>query len=96
VTALARPTDPETSHEAAASLDDVRESQRRVHDLLRVFGPTTDERLVIVAIASGWHVSPSGLRTRRHELVEAGLVVDTGQRATLASGRRAVVWAVAP
>lgn len=94
--ALARPTDPETSHAAAASLDDVQESQKQVHRLLRMFGPMTDERLVLMARTTGWNVSPSGLRTRRHELVAAGLVEDTGRRDTLASGRRAIVWAVTP
>jgi hypothetical protein len=92
---LARTGDPDTSHAAAASLGDVRESQRRVHALLRE-GPATDELLFTRAFAVGWDVSPSGLRTRRHELVALGLVVDTGQRVALASGRQAIVWAVAP
>jgi len=43
---------------------------------------------------SGWlpSVSPSGLRTRRRELVDAGEVIDTGRREQLSSGRWATVW----
>ena len=37
-------------------------------------------------------LSPSGARTRRAELVVKGLVYDTGERVTLLSGRRAIVW----
>jgi hypothetical protein len=38
--------------------------------------------------------SESGLRTRRRELVDMGLVVDTGRTETLPSGRKAIVWGV--
>lgn len=91
---LARTTDPDTSHQAAASLTDVRESQRAVHRLLRVYGPTTDETLMRLANMTGLHISPSGLRTRRHELVALGLVHDTGVRVPLASGRMGICWGV--
>lgn len=39
--------------------------------------------------------SLSGIKTRRKELVVRGLVIDTGQRQKLASGRNAIVWRVA-
>ena len=39
--------------------------------------------------------SESGIRSRRAELVAAGLVVDTGDRVKLPSNRLAIVWAVA-
>jgi hypothetical protein len=92
--ATARVTDPETSHAAAASVRDVRESQRAVHRLLLLYGPATDERLVHLAELTALHISPSGLRTRRHELVALGLVQDTGHRAVMDSGRRAILWGV--
>lgn len=89
---LARRGDPATSFAAAASLGDVRESQRIAYALLLGLGPATDERLAQHAFAIGWDISPSGLRTRRHELALAGHVVDTGRRERLLSGRLAIVW----
>ncbi|WP_051103521.1 hypothetical protein [Terracoccus sp. 273MFTsu3.1] len=94
MTAVARATDPETSHEAAASVGDVRESQRFVHSLLKASGGATDEALVNTTQNLGFPISPSGLRTRRSELVRLGLVEDSGERERLASGRRAIVWRV--
>lgn len=98
-TALARNTDPSTSHEAARTVRRrlCEQVRAEVAALLEKYGPLTDED-----IAEWWTdpvlgatlpvVSPSGLRTRRAELVTAGKVVDTGERRRLASGRRAIVW----
>lgn len=101
-TAHARPTDPHTSHEAARSVggDRLRASQQAVLAVLKHHGPSTDLLLVelydMLAAAGAQPVqSPSGIRSRRHELVEAGQVVDTGRRVKLPSGRRAIVWAAA-
>lgn len=97
--ARARFTDPTTSHAAARSLseDDLRGSQRAVLACLRVYGPGSDStisgRYAARREAHGWpRQSPSGLRTRRKELADAGLIVDTGDRVTLPSGRRSIVW----
>jgi hypothetical protein len=92
-TAFARFSDPATSHEAAASVK-VRESQQKVMGLLKL-GPATDEALANRAMQHGIRISPSGLRTRRSELVALSLVVDSGVRVTTANGRKAIVWAVA-
>src|SRR5690349_12890558 len=82
--AHARRTDPETSHAAAASLTPERlaKGQAEVLNILRQ-GPMCDQRIAQTALA--WHSaqSPSGLRTRRAELVAAGLVEDSGRRETL-------------
>jgi hypothetical protein len=91
--ARARSTDPETSWDAARSIsrDGLRENQAAVLRLLRRYGPLTDEQIGELY----GHVppqSPSGLRTRRHELQELGLVEDSGERARLRSGRQAIVW----
>ena len=94
--AFARATDPETSHAAARSLDRhaIRDSQQEVLDTLRERGPLTDRALVAILFdANGKSQSPSGIRTRRSELWDLGLVADTGQRHTAPSGRREIVWA---
>jgi len=91
--AVARSTDPATSHAAAKSVK-VRESQTKVLGLLKI-GAATDEELSNRAMAHGIRISPSGLRTRRCELVDLGLVVDSGVRVTTGTGRKAIVWAVA-
>ena len=95
MSALARTSDPSTSH-AAAALVNRPESQRIVLDLLTDLGPMTDERLAHLTYMTPMNtISPSRLRTARCELQRAGLVRDTGRVATLRSGRSGVVWAVA-
>ena len=96
--AHARSTDPDTSRAAAASIseDDLRKSQQAVLRILRT-GEFTDTELVAVYQASMYEgevpkQSVSGIRTRRSELVKAGLVHDTGKRVALTSGRRSIVW----
>jgi hypothetical protein len=91
--AHARRTDPATSHEAAESLssDRLRASQNAVLAFLRRHGAMTD--IDLVERYDGLAQSPSGLRTRRKELVARGLVVDTGSWVRTPSGRRATVWA---
>lgn len=92
VEAVARSTDPPTSWAAAKSLGDLRESQSAVLAFLREHGPMTDEQLV-ARYDREPRQSPSGLRTRRKELVEDfDLVVDTGRKEKLLSGRQAIVW----
>jgi hypothetical protein len=39
--------------------------------------------------------SDSGIRSRRSELAATGLVIDTGDRKKMASGRMSIVWGVA-
>ena len=95
--AHARRTDPETSHAAAASPTPgtLRPRQAEVLNILRQ-GPMHDQRIAATALA--WHSkqSPSGLRTRRAELVATGLVEDSGRREILPSGRGSVVWQLTP
>ena len=88
--ARARRTDPETSHEAAASVRNIRGSQVRVINLLKAYGPMTDEKLVTFAYHAG--MSPSGIRTRRSELVAKGLVEYAGYKQVMSTGRMARVW----
>lgn len=88
----ARNTDPQTSHEAAESVKNINATQQAILNAL--VRPRTDVELVEVyrKIKSNPRASESGIRSRRAELVAAGLVVDTGSRIKLPSGRRAIVW----
>lgn len=106
--AKARNTDPETSHAAAESVSDLTEKQNAVLMALRRYpNGLTDERVATIygnarsVVPRDWEQpfprqSPSGLRSRRAELVEKGLVRDSGRREKTASGRQAVVWEVVP
>lgn len=90
ILALARRTDPVTSHLAAQTVD-VKRGRHIVLTCLRQYGPCTDDMLYTDPIVYG-NLSPSGARTRRSELVQDGLVEDSGQRVTTQSGRKAIVW----
>ena len=87
----ARTGDPDTSYEAAERVVSITATRRAILNLLEVHGPMTDED--IARLYDGPRSSPSGLRTRRSELVRAGRVVDTGHRARLSTGRHGIVWA---
>jgi len=97
--AHARKLDPHTSHEAADSVRNETRTQSVIMSILSF--PMTDEELVkhylalnsmdadIVPLAS-----PSGIRSRRHELALLGKVVPVGYKKTAAK-RSAIVWSVA-
>lgn len=93
----ARTSDPTTSFEAAGSVRNITETQSNILLLLTL--PMTDDELVDAfdrfASSNGWKLaSPSGIRSRRAELVAAGLVKDTGERRKSWSGRQSIVWTV--
>jgi hypothetical protein len=104
--ARARTTDPETSHAAAESITEVtrRRSQLDVLQILLDHGALTDQEIEIIhrSLVGSWahggwqikHQSPSGLRSRRSELVkEHGLVRDSGKRRpSRTSTRNMIVW----
>jgi hypothetical protein len=96
--ARARGTDPHTSHEAAKSVDRITETQTTILSLLRT--PMCDAELLFAyrlcaEIKTAPMASESGIRSRRAELVEKGLVVPTGQHKLSPSGRRMIVWEAA-
>ena len=91
-TPRARTTDPETSHEAAESVRNVTTTHEYVLRALR--RPRTDRELLEAyrQFKRAPRASESGIRSRRAELVRAGLVRDSKRRVRLESGRRAIVW----
>ena len=87
----ARTTDPETSHEAAQSVTNITPLKQEI--LQRLMTPMTDADLIeVIRTSSRLIVTESGVRSRRSELVQAGLVKDTGARVKLATWRSAIVW----
>lgn len=67
--------------------------QSAVYQVLKQYGPLPDHALVPLAQhVVGTHQSSSGIRTRRAELTDKGMVVFTGELATTASGRKATIW----
>jgi len=95
---LARSTDPETSHEAAAQVN-MRASQAEVLRVLRNCGPLTDWDIhllssngLVTRDSKPRYWSPERLRTARKELERKGLVEWTGEEEKLPSGRYARVW----
>jgi len=93
-TPSARRSDPETSHAAAASVRALRRNQLAVLRVIVLNTSLTDE--VLAVRYKGPPQSPSGLRTRRNELVALGLVHDSGTRQALRSGRSGIIWAPTP
>jgi hypothetical protein len=91
-----RTLDPTTSHQAEASATGLAESYRIILGILRESGPMNDEKLI-----STWRktqnkkASDSGIRSRRSELTATGLIVDTGDRIKMESGRMSIVWGIA-
>lgn len=96
---IARKTDPETSHAAAASLsaEGLSKLQEEILRTLRA-APMTDSDLCesIAARFQDCSWSESGIRTRRKELVALGKVRDSGKRGQLPSGRESIIWEPVP
>lgn len=88
----ARITDPQTSHEAAASVSNLSATKEAI--LKALVRPRTDVDLVDAYrnLKGAPMASEAGIRSRRADLVRAGLIVDSGERVKLATGRRAIVW----
>jgi hypothetical protein len=73
----------------------VTDNQAVVYDVLKQHGPLPDHALVPIAQhVEKVHQTSSGIRSRRAELVAAGLVRQSQVKITMPSGRKAKVWAV--
>ena len=95
---VARNTDPQTSHVAAKSVSNVERTKEIIWHMLRIL-PSTDEQLVIaynelvqLNPMKTPQASESGIRSRRSELVDEGMIEDSGERSKTRSGRSAIVW----
>lgn len=93
---LARSTDPDTSHDAAASTD-LRGSRAEVLRILTEFGPMSDDELLMrhELLGTARRFTPQRLRTARKALESAGVVQPTGRKVATRYGRAAQEWAVA-
>lgn len=86
----ARSTDPDTSHEAARSMEPRGPSElvrRRVYDVIKSFGPAgciSDEVLACAELAD---LNYGTITPRYRQLINKGLVRDTGNRKPGVSGR---------
>lgn len=85
----ARFSDPETSRSAQPA--NTGQCRLEVLEILSAEALPDHELVTLIT-----RFSPSSVRTRRHELVEAGLVVDTGRRVLTPAGRMSIVWAATP
>jgi len=87
--AHARRTDPETSHDAARSVE-VTPGRAAVLRAFLNHGDMTDEQLSRCPEVK--HLSPSGIRTRRKELADAGLLGYTHRDRKMETGRWGMVF----
>ncbi len=85
---LARNTDPETSHEAAARVREFAHGQcAEILNLLRKYGPMSPEQ-----IAAHMAIDAYSVRKRTADLERAGVACPTGVTVPTVSGRRQRVW----
>lgn len=75
----------------------VTDSQAAVYNVLRHFprGLADNALVPLAQHQMGIRQASSGIRTRRAELVDLGLVIDTNRRVRTPSGRKAVVYGAA-
>jgi len=97
----ARRTDPDTSLEAAFRIEDASEMEQRVYTIHLIYRPEglTDETFLdhygeIYGLNGRTGESKSSPRKRRSDLTRKGILVDSGERRTLRSGRPGVVWKI--
>ena len=94
--AYARSTDPQTSHEAARTVNVTRGQEIVLNEFL-MYHEMTDEQLIEALqvrqdSCPDAKLSDSGARSRRAELVAIGILKDTGRRAKTVTGRKTTIW----
>jgi hypothetical protein len=93
--AHARREDPETSHEAAASVtpESISIQKRNIISTLRKLQLASDRQIIRAYHRDfGKRVSEQSIRSRRNELTKAGLIEWSGKFQTPPSGRRERLW----
>ena len=95
----ARRNDPQTSRDAAESVEHLTTRQRAVEGIFTIYVKLHDERLIELyrEFRDGYkslRQTDSGIRSRRAELVRAGVLADSGERANTKAGRKSVVWKI--
>lgn len=91
----ARAGDRPTSQAAAdATSISLNANQWQVYNVMRSIGPAIDQEIIraVKESARGAGQSSSGIRTRRAELVEIHLAIDTGRTAKTEANFDATVW----
>ena len=89
-TGTLRNSDPETSHRAGRDIRGRSGTiRRKVYEALATKWMTDFELWQLIGGAE------SSARKRRQELMEAGLVVDSGERRLTGNGSLAIVWRLA-
>ena len=88
---MARRTDPQTSHDAAAAVTPATPNIRRQ---VEAFAFSKGERgFIDEELSAAFDASDSSsYRTRRKELTEAGTIVDSGRTQQNDGGRQCIVW----
>lgn len=96
-----RGDDPDTSRLAAQSISktNLTASRQAILGLFQKHGSMFDENLAayysaLASDGSAPYLSPSGLRSRRSELCEAGYLEDSGNRGKTHSGRATIIWQI--
>ena len=87
---VARRSDPETSHQAAARARGKAETNRAL--ALRTLQDAGTQGLTDFELAESTGIPQTSIGVRRHELVGMGLVVKTSRRRLSPSGCPAIVW----
>lgn len=95
--AQARSTDPQTSHDAAASVNNISKVQKAIMSLLQA-SPMCDEKLI--GQYRIWQqtddrfpaVTDQSIRSRRAELVAMGIIEAAPYKEQMSTGNWANVW----
>lgn len=96
MTAHTRRTDPDTSAQAAASLQHLARERQRILDAFATYGDMTDSELEHLALEHHWPYAGTRYyyRRRRSDLKSAGLLTATTQRRKNMRGNNETVWTI--